>query len=155
MTTNQCLGGSVSCVNVAEHLNRHLRQGNSDRVRPIESAAFGIAMSGTEAQLYISWKHNELDYHMASVNSFLLQKSEDYLEFRKCALNIIDWGKDRRLKEIRDSLDSLLEESRIRASKTAKSRQPPSDSSATSSGKRYKSLSTSKNSSKSKSTQQS
>ena len=55
--------------------------------------------------------------------------------------NIIDWGKDRRLNEIRGSLDSLLEESRMRASQTAKSRQPPSNGSATSSGKKHKSSS--------------
>ncbi|KAK0728898.1 hypothetical protein B0T26DRAFT_749056 [Lasiosphaeria miniovina] len=79
------------------------------------------------------------DYYMANIKSFLLQEPEHYIEFRKYVRNIIDWGKDKRLKEIRDSLDGLLEESRKRASEAAKSRQPPSDGSATSSGKRRKS----------------
>jgi hypothetical protein len=110
--SNQCLGGSASCINIAERLNRQLRQCKSDQVQPIDSAAFSIAMNGTEARLYVSWKHDELKYYMASVDSFLLRRSDDFLEFRKYALNIMDWGKDKHLKEIRDSLDSLLEENR-------------------------------------------
>ncbi|KAL2258657.1 hypothetical protein VTK26DRAFT_7963 [Humicola hyalothermophila] len=141
VATNQCLGGSASCVKIAERLNNRLRKCESDEIQPINSAAFSIAMSGTEARLYVSWKHNELDYYTASVDCFLLQKPKDYLEFRKYVRNIIDWGKDKRLEEIRDSLDCLLEESMKRSSKAAKSRQPPSDGSATSSGKKPRSTS--------------
>ena len=127
VATNQCLGGSASCVNIAERLNRQLRQCKSDKVQPINSAAFSIAMNGTEARLYISWKHNELNYYMRKVKSFLLQEPEQYVEFRKHVRNIIDWGKDKRLKQIQESLDNLLEESRRRTSEVAKSRPPPSD----------------------------
>ncbi|KAJ2898295.1 hypothetical protein MKZ38_004020 [Zalerion maritima] len=153
VATNQCLGGSSSCVNVAERLNRQLRHCKNDKIRPIDSAAFSVAMSGTEARLYISWKQNELDYYEARVDSFLLQKPKDYIEFRKYVRNIIDWGKDKRLNEIRDALTTLLEESRKKASEVAKSRQPPSDDSATSSGKRHKSSSSRRNSSRSDSAQ--
>lgn len=90
-------------------------------------------------------------WRMSSV--FLLQDPGHYLEFRKYVRNIVDWGKDRRLEEIRDSLDSLLEESRQRSSKAAKSRQPPSEGSGTSSGKKPKSSSSRKNSSRSNSVQ--
>jgi hypothetical protein len=130
VATNQCLGGSASCVNIAERLNHQLGQCKSDKVQPIDSAAFSIAMSGTEARLYISWKHDELNYYTRKVDSFLLQSPEYYLKFRKYVRNIIDWGKDKRLKEIRDSLDSLLEENRKTASQRTKSRPPPSDDSA-------------------------
>jgi hypothetical protein len=61
---------------------------------------------------YVSWKPDELKYYMRKVKSFLLQEPEKYVEFRKHVWNIIDWGKGKRLKEIRKSLDSLLEESR-------------------------------------------
>jgi hypothetical protein len=54
VATNQCLGGSASYVNIAERLNRRLKQCKSDEVRPIDSAALSIAMNGTEARLYIS-----------------------------------------------------------------------------------------------------
>ncbi|KAI1106983.1 hypothetical protein F4804DRAFT_256427 [Jackrogersella minutella] len=140
VATNQCLGGAASCVNIAERLNHQLEQCISDEVRSINSAAFSIAMSGTEARLYISWKQDELQYYMANIESFLLQRPDHYLEFRKYVRNIIDWGKDKRLAEVRSSLDILLEESRKKASKGAKSRPPPSDSSVTS-GKRGKSSS--------------
>lgn len=108
--TNQCLGGSASCVNIAERLNRQLRQHKNKKFRPIDSAAFSIAMNGTEARLYVSWKHDELKYYTRKVDSFLLQKPKDYVEFHKHVLNI--WGKDEHLKEIQKSLDSLLEENR-------------------------------------------
>lgn len=128
---------------------RHMRL----MVQPINSAAFAIAMSGSEARLYISWKHNELDCYMRKVDSFLLQKPNDYLKFRKYVRNIIDWGKGKRLNEIRDSLDSLLEESKTRTSEAAKSRQPPSNDSATSSSKRQKSSPSPRNSSRPSSVQ--
>lgn len=146
VATNQCLGGSSSCVNIAERLSLQLRRCKSDKIRPIDSAAFSIAMSGTEARLHISWKQNELDYYMANVDSFLLQKPEDCIQFRKYTRNIIDWEKDKRLNEIRRSPDSLLEETRQRASEVAKSRLPPSDGSATSSGKKRRSSSSRKGS---------
>ncbi|KAF4511874.1 hypothetical protein G6O67_001078 [Ophiocordyceps sinensis] len=106
-------GPSLDEVRQDEHLyNLSMGAGEpeieSDRVRPIDSAAFSIAMSGTEARLYVSWKHNEQDFYMANVKSFLLQDPEHYLEFRKYVRNIIDWGKDKRLQDIRNSLDCLL-----------------------------------------------
>ncbi len=146
VATNQCLGGSASCINIAERLNRQLRQAKSKRVQSIDSAAFSIAMNGTEARLYVSWKHDELKYYTQKVDSFLLQKPKDYVEFRKYVRNIIDWGKDKRLNEIRDSLNSLLEGSRQTASQLAKSRPPPSSDSASSSQKRRSSSSRGRNS---------
>lgn len=133
--TNQCLGGSASCVNITERLNRQLRQCKSNEVQPINSAAFSIAMSGTEARLYISWKQNERDYYLRKVTSFLLQRPDDFLEFRKYVRNIIDWGKDKRLNEIRESLDGL-EENRKTASQLARSHPQPLDDRASSSHNR-------------------
>ncbi|MCJ1344202.1 hypothetical protein MMC31_002405, partial [Peltigera leucophlebia] len=118
VATNQSLGASASCVSIAERLNRQLMRCKSDKVQLIDSAAFSIAMNATEARLYISWKYDELKYYTRKVDSFLLQSSEHYLKFRKYVRNIIDWGKDKRLKEIRDSLDNLLEENRKTATKT-------------------------------------
>lgn len=137
VATNQCLGGSASCVNIAERLNDQLRKCKSSKVKPVDSTAFSIAMNGTEARLYVSWKHSDLDYYMQKVKSFLLQDPEHYIEFRKHVKNIIDWGKDKRLKEIRESLDTLLEESRKRTSEAAKSRPPPTKDS-TSKSKKHK-----------------
>lgn len=129
VATNQCAGGAASCVNIAEQLNRRLKQCKSDKVHLINSAAFSIAMSGTEARLYVTWKHDEVQYYMANVENFLLHRPDHYQEFRKYVRNILDWGENERLAEIRSSLDTLLEESRKGASNAAKSRPPPFDSS--------------------------
>lgn len=153
VATNQCFGGSASCVNIAERLNRQLMHCKSDEIRLINGAAFSVAMNGTEARLYISWKNSELDVYMQKIDSFLLQKPKDYLEFRKYVRNIIDWGENKRLKEIRNSLDILLEESRKKASEAAKSRQAPSSGFTTRRDKRRKSSSPRKNSSRSDSVQ--
>ncbi|KAK3358244.1 hypothetical protein B0T24DRAFT_240828, partial [Lasiosphaeria ovina] len=135
VATNQCLGGSASCVNIAERLNRQLKACKSSKVKLVDSTAFSIAMNGEVARLYVSWKHSDLEYYMQKVKSFLLQDPEHYIEFRKHVKNIIDWGKDNRLKEIRESLDTLLEESRKRASEAAKSRPPPTRDSTSKSKK--------------------
>ncbi|KAK0612678.1 hypothetical protein B0T17DRAFT_610709 [Bombardia bombarda] len=136
--TNQCLGGSASCVNIAEGLNNQLKKCNNSNVKPIDSTAFSIVMNGEVARLYVSWKHSD-SYYMQKVKSFLLQEPVHYIEFCKYVKNIIDWGRDTRLKEIRESLDTLLEESRKRTSEAAKSRPPPTeDSDSTNKSKRRK-----------------
>lgn len=111
VATNQCLGGSMSCINIAERLNLHLRERKGDMIQPINSAAFSIAMNGTEARLYISWKHDDLNYHMQRIDGFLLYDPEHFRKFHKYVRNIIDWGKNTRLNEIQDSLNYLREES--------------------------------------------
>ncbi|KAH8910561.1 hypothetical protein BR93DRAFT_923259 [Coniochaeta sp. PMI_546] len=63
-------------------------------------------MNGTEARLYISWKQTELDYHMASVKSFLLQDPQHYVEFRMYVLNIVDWERTNGCKRSRSSRSS-------------------------------------------------
>ena len=138
--TNQCLGGAASCVHMVERLNLQLEQCTSGKASPIKSVAFSIAMSGTEARLFVSWKHDKLRYYMASIKSFLLQPPDHLREFSKYVLNIIDWGGGKRLDDIRSSLDTLREESRRRSSEAAKSRPSPSVEPETSS-KRSKSSS--------------
>lgn len=93
----------------------------------IDSAAFSIVMSGTEARLFISWKHNDHDYFMQKTVSFSLKEPNHFLKFRKFVRNILNWGKDRRLEDIQNSLDAILEDNRKTASQLAKSRPRPSD----------------------------
>lgn len=140
VATNRCFGSSTSCVNVAERLNCQLKQCNlkGDQLGSVNSAAFSIAMNGTEARLYVSWKHNDLAYHTQKVKSFLLQETEQYLEFHKYVRNIIDWGNGTRLNEIRKSLDSLQEANRRVASQLAKSRTLSTDEPAGSSSQKCK-----------------
>ncbi|KAL2689458.1 hypothetical protein Neosp_003512 [[Neocosmospora] mangrovei] len=103
--TNQCLGGAATCINVVEKLNDRFKQRMSNS--PINSAVFSIAMNGTEARLYVSWKQNERDYFMAHVDSFLLQDPEHHAKFYNFVHNILDWGRGERLEQIRGCLDNL------------------------------------------------
>ncbi len=142
VATNQCLGAAASCVNIAERLKSQLKDSKSAHVREIDSAAFSIAMNGTDARLHVSWKQDELNYYMRTVETFSLQRADNYREFRKYVRNIVDWGIDRRLKAIQKSMDAYLEETRNAASEQAKSRPPPSAASL-SSNKRLKHASSS------------
>lgn len=133
VATNQCLGASATCVNVAENLNQQLKSCGSENVLTVDSAAFSIAMNGSLANLYVSWKHDDFNFYTKRVKAFCLQEPDQYLNFRKHVRNIIDWGRDVRLKSIRNSLDFLLEQRRKRASEQAKSRAPLSSTSDSSS----------------------
>ncbi|MCJ1464281.1 hypothetical protein MMC07_002894 [Pseudocyphellaria aurata] len=113
---NQCLGGAASCVNLAERLNDRLKGCKNDEIRSFNSAAFSVASNAREARLFICWKDDDLNYYLQEFEGFLLSIADHHLRFRRYVRNIIDWGKDQRLQEIRNSLDILLEENRKRAS---------------------------------------
>ncbi|CAK7213822.1 hypothetical protein SCUCBS95973_001929 [Sporothrix curviconia] len=117
VATNQCLGDSAACVNMAEHVFKKGREkagtANTERdkdERTAHSAAFSIAMNGTEARLYVTWVvDGEGDgvFCMQKVDSFLMQKPADYLAFRDYVLNIVDWGQTTRLERFRAIFDML------------------------------------------------
>ncbi|KAI1124329.1 hypothetical protein F5Y10DRAFT_269245 [Nemania abortiva] len=120
VATNQCLGSSSSCVKLAETLNCQLSKciKTNPEVNLINSAAFSLAMNGTEARLFVSWKHNERDYYMRKVRTFAVQEPDQYLEFYKYVRNIVDWGMNKRLLSICTAWDILLLESRKRAAES-------------------------------------
>lgn len=107
VATNQCLGGSASCVNIIERLNCRVRQCNTKGRKSISSTVFSIVTNGIDARLYVSWKHNERDYYMAKVKGFHIQEPEQYMTFRKCVQNILDWGQNERLEEIQNCLNEI------------------------------------------------
>lgn len=141
VAANQCAGASSACLNAVDQLNTSLRDHQS--VQRVNNLSYCIAMDNNTAQLYISWKENDLNYYLQRVGAFLLSDPEHFKVFRKQVRNILDWGKDTRLTQIRGALDTILEENRKKAAKQAKSRQPPSDGSATTTSKKRKSSSNS------------
>lgn len=111
--TNQCMGGSATCVNMAENLNRRLKQCTSAAtVDPIDSAVFSIAIRCAEAQLFVSWSQDDQNYFMAQIDRFTLYCPKEYIRFYKYVHNIFDWGQGERLERIRESLDLLRGEER-------------------------------------------
>ncbi|KAM5346993.1 hypothetical protein ACJ41O_009998 [Fusarium nematophilum] len=135
--TNQCLGGSASCVKIAERLKSSLRM--EPQADPATTAAFSIAMSGTEARLYVTWKHDDLDYHTAQFAGFLLYDPEQHLRFRSHVRNILDWGVGNRVENIKRWLNQRQEEARAAASQRARARpRPPAGSADDSRAKRQR-----------------
>jgi hypothetical protein len=137
VATNQCAGASSACLNAFDQLNTSLPKHLS--VQYVENLSYSIAVDNNTAQLYISWKEDGLNYYVQRVGAFLLSDPEHFKSFRKHVRNILDWGKDTRLKQIRDALDIILGENRKKAMEHAKTRQSPSDGSPANSSKKLKS----------------
>lgn len=93
----------------------------------IDNLSYCMAVDNKLAELYISWKEADgLSYYLQQVDTFVLSRPEELNNFRRQVRNILDWGKDARLTQIRDALDSILEENRKSASEASKSRPSPS-----------------------------
>ncbi|OXV10132.1 hypothetical protein Egran_02105 [Elaphomyces granulatus] len=75
--TNQCIGSPTACVNIGERLNQRLR----DKSVELNTAGFTIAMSGTEARLFVSWRDNDRRFYVQKVRSSALQEPEHFVQF--------------------------------------------------------------------------
>ena len=69
-----------------------------------------VAVDNDLARLYISWREDYPSYHLQQIDTFVLSRPEEFKDFRKQVRNILDWGKDARLTQIRDALDIILKE---------------------------------------------
>jgi len=108
------LGGTSTCVNIAEMLNKELLKTGVEEIVPIDTSCFSISMNGTEARLFVSWKEGQ-DFNVQKIRIISLQEADQFLQFRKCVLNIMDWGRNERVESIRTALD-LLDENSLGAS---------------------------------------
>jgi hypothetical protein len=111
VAANQCAGASSACLNAVERLNSLLQEYDNIHVQSVDKVIYSIAVDNNTAQLYVSWKDN-LNYFVQQVDAFLLWSPDHFKDFRKKVRNILDWGKDKRLKQIGDALDAILEENR-------------------------------------------
>jgi hypothetical protein len=135
VAANQCAGDAAACLNAAERLNDLLAETNQPMV---DNLTYCVAMDNRLAQLYVSWKPERLQYYMCEVGTYRLSYEEDFKEFRRHVRNILDWGKDKRLSQIKEALDVILEENRKEAARAAKAR-PSSNSGSDGSSKRRRS----------------
>lgn len=90
-------------------LNEELMERGPKDMTPIDNSAFSVSMNGTEARLYITWMEEET-FYVQKIQTFALQEAQQLLEFRKCILNIMDYGRNVRLESIGSALDLLPEE---------------------------------------------
>lgn len=125
VAVNQCLGDSAACVKVINNLNG-LFAGYPD-INAVNNIAFSFEVNIETAILYVAWSTKGPKYHLRILKRFHLEN--DYVAFWRCVDNILRWGQERRLPEIRTALDALVEHERKAASEAAKARTPPYDES--------------------------
>lgn len=128
IATNQCLGGSATCVNIIECLNARLREYSN--ACTVDSTTFSVAANRIEAFLYVSWIAEDLTYYTKEVDSFWLRDPEHVRRLKNVAQNIIDWGKGDRLQQIREGLDFILEQDIGAKSELAKARSTEKEGSS-------------------------
>ena len=116
---NQCAGDSAACLNAAERLNELLRETKHPM---IDNLTYSVAVDNRLAQLYVSWMPERLTYYMYEIRCYVLSRPDEFKEFRRHIRNIIDWGKDKRFKQIQKALDTILEENHKKAAEAAKAR---------------------------------
>lgn len=136
IATNQCLGTSAASINICRRFCSQVNRPESSEVaRLAMSPVFPIAMSATEARLYVSWLdggHNddgddlggEERYYTQQIECFALQRAEHFIELRKYVRNILDWGRTQRLGDSRLALDFVPLPDRKRK-RVAESPPPP------------------------------
>ena len=120
IATNQCLGGSASCVNIIERLNARLRE--YPDARTVNNTTFSVAANQEGARLYVSWSADESTYHTKEIEFFCFHYPEHLQRFKNVIDNIIDWGKGERLQQIGEALDYILAQATKANSRVAKAR---------------------------------
>jgi hypothetical protein len=113
VATNQCLSGAASCIHIVERLNGSIEQHPLSTISPVDTVAFSIAMNGSEARLFISWKEGE-GYYTQQIKGLLVQEPEHYLLLRRFVRNVLEWGKDHRQPQIGAVFDALREQEQTR-----------------------------------------
>lgn len=110
IAVNQCLGGASACVRIANRLNERLRRVSGGQAELIDSTAFSVALNGIVAILYVTWfSAEEKQYYMRQVRCFRLSPCHpgDFVEFHYYIHNILDWGRNARLAQIKAGLRRL------------------------------------------------
>ncbi|RSL55882.1 hypothetical protein CEP54_009133 [Fusarium duplospermum] len=105
---DECMITSSISVRMLDKLNQRLaiRQ-RGEQSTTVNSAAFSIAMNGSVARLYVTFAWDETRDYVHSVDSFVLADQKHHERFHRYVQNIIDWGKNERLQEIRDAIEVI------------------------------------------------
>ncbi|KAK8105197.1 hypothetical protein PG999_008556 [Apiospora kogelbergensis] len=105
----QCKGASVSCINIVSKLNDLMRQYPNGPV--VSDASFSVVMGQLGTDIFVSWRNDDgTGYHIAPIAGYYLKAREDYIHFRRCIRNIINWGKGERLAQIQEALGLIIEQ---------------------------------------------
>ena len=104
--TYQALGGVASCLQTLEGLQLRFEDFSSASQTAVDNIVFGIVTNGTETRLFVSWKDAQ-GFFMQRIGAFLLREPEQFHQLRQYLRNIVDWGRGKRLEQIRHGLSHL------------------------------------------------
>jgi len=107
IAANQCAGASAACLQIIHQLNKMLAEHGCTGLVP--NLCYSTAVDNNLAQLYIAWKGDDEWFNMQRAESFLLSSPEQFVAFRCRVLSILEWGRTRRLDEIRAAMDFIMQ----------------------------------------------
>lgn len=110
VAANECAGASAACVNAVERLNSLLKEHKS--THRVDGIVYSLAVDINVAMLYVSWQDDEKEggmYNLQLAGTFLLSRPDDLERLRRQMRNIMDWAREKRLRQIQDALDILAE----------------------------------------------
>ena len=102
VATNQCAGSGSACSKAVQTL---FEKAALEREDP---SAFSATFDGRSVDLYVHWIEGGVEFNLQRIRTYVVDRPEELIDFRKRARNILDWGLDKRYKEIQSALDAVL-----------------------------------------------
>ncbi|MCJ1341130.1 hypothetical protein MMC09_006426 [Bachmanniomyces sp. S44760] len=103
---NQNAGTGSLSVNALDTLFRYAEK--TKRASYLDSIAFSCAIDAQIGTLWIHWLENGTSFNMSHIGTYPFTNREDIRRFRDAAKNIVDYGLDKRLPNVRKALGVLL-----------------------------------------------
>ena len=110
---NQAAGAGAHCVKSVDTLFEHTHRERS-KEKAFDSMMFSCVADAQHGTLWVHWRGIEVGkqprYNSAELRDFVWKHdSAEILNFRRTVRNIIDYGVDTRLPEIKEALDTLVQ----------------------------------------------
>ncbi|TKA64920.1 hypothetical protein B0A49_12968 [Cryomyces minteri] len=101
VATNQCAGSGSACVKAMDILSTDYPLSNDTPL-----LAFSCAVDGGTAKLYVHWQSSPGEFHLATIQRYLLSDPQYLHDLYRHVYSIIHWGTHERLSYIRRVLDA-------------------------------------------------
>ena len=109
----QACRSGAAMVNGIRELYKEAGREKKDAGADEDSFAFTLALIPQFANLYVHWAEvapgSQTIYHMHQINTYSLKIATHYQDIRHDLNNILDWGLDKRLNQLKDIVDVIAE----------------------------------------------
>ncbi len=107
----QACRGGAAMVNGVRELDKIAGLEKKDAGADMSSLAFTLAMTTTNAQLYVHWAEiipkEPTIYHMHCIALYSLRLGSNYQDIRRDLNNILDWGLSERMMHVKATLNAI------------------------------------------------